>query len=118
MTEPTLTVEQQIHEAGPVVLTVTGELDHHTAPQLTQALKSAPLADGSPLVIDLSGLAYCDSTGITVLVTAYQRAEAAGSSFSLAGLSHDLRRVFQTVGLDQVFPLHSTLDDAFAALHR
>jgi anti-sigma B factor antagonist len=116
VTEPTLTVDQQIHEAGPVVLTVTGELDHHTAPQLTQALRNAPLAHDRPLVIDLSGLAYCDSTGITVLVTAYQRTEAAGTSFSLAGLSHDLHRVFQTVGLDQVFTFHPTLDDAFTAL--
>lgn len=116
MTEPTLTVEQQIHEAGPVVLTVTGELDHHTAPQLTQELQNAPLAHGSPLVIDLSGLIYCDSTGITVLVTAYHRTKSVGSSFSLAGLSDDLHRVFQTVGLDQVFTLHPTLDDAFTAL--
>ncbi|MEU1054178.1 STAS domain-containing protein [Streptomyces sp. NPDC005876] len=116
MTQPTLTVEQKIHEAGPVVLTVTGELDHHTAPQLSQALNHAPLADGSPLVIDLTGLAYCDSTGITVLVTAYHRAQSTGSSLSLAGLSHDLTRVFQTVGLDQVFTLHPTLDDALAAL--
>ncbi|MGC2998286.1 STAS domain-containing protein [Streptomyces sp. G35A] len=116
MTEPALTVEQQMHPAGPVVLTVTGELDHHTAPRLTEALEDVPLAPGTPLVIDLSGVAYCDSTGITVLVTAYHRAEAAGSSFSLAGLSHDLTRVFRTVGLDQVFTLHPTTDDALAAL--
>ncbi|MFJ8697008.1 STAS domain-containing protein [Streptomyces roseolilacinus] len=118
MTEPTLTVEKQIHEAGPVVLEVVGELDHHTAPQLTRALESVPLASGVPLVIDLSGVVYCDSTGITVLVTAYHRTEAAGCSLGLAGLSHDLTRVFQTVGLDQVFTFHPTVDDALAALRR
>ncbi|MFF8034719.1 MULTISPECIES: STAS domain-containing protein [unclassified Streptomyces] len=116
MTEPILTVEQQAHEAGPVVVTVTGELDHHTAPQLTQVLNSVSLGPGTPLVIDLCGLTYCDSTGITVLVTAYHRTEAAGCSFGLAGLSHDLTRVFQTVGLSQVFTFHPTVDDAFAAL--
>ncbi|MET9503687.1 STAS domain-containing protein [Streptomyces sp. NPDC006259] len=116
MTEPTLTVDQQIHGTGPVVLKVTGDLDHHTAPQLTQALEGVPLALGSALVIDLSGLTYCDSTGITVLVTAYHRTQAAGSSLSLAGLGHDLTRVFQTVGLDQVFTFHPTSDDALAAL--
>lgn len=116
MTEPTLTVVQQIHEAGPVLLQVTGELDHHTAPQLTQALESVPLDPGTLLVIDLSGVAYCDSTGITVLVTAYHRTQAAGCSLSLTGLSHDLTRVFQTVGLDQVFTFHPTVDDALAAV--
>ena len=118
MTESTLTVGQQIHESGPVLLKVTGELDHHTAPQLTQALEDVRLSPGAALVVDLSELTYCDSTGITVLVTAYQRAEAAGSSFSLAGLGHDLTRMFQTVGLDQVFALHPTIDAAVAAVRR
>ncbi|MGW0331725.1 STAS domain-containing protein [Streptomyces sp. NPDC003011] len=116
MTDPILTVDQQIHEAGPVLLKVAGELDHYTAPQLTQALDGVPLTPGTALVIDLSGLTYCDSTGITVLVTAYHRTEAAGCSLSLAGLDHNLTRVFQTVGLDQVFTLHPTTDDALAAL--
>ncbi|MEV6809383.1 STAS domain-containing protein [Streptomyces sp. NPDC017248] len=115
MTEPTLTVVQQLHEAGPVLLQVAGELDHHTAPRLTRALESAPLAPGTPLVIDLSGVEYCDSTGITVLVTAYHRCQAAGCPFSLTGLSDDLARVFRTVGLDQVFTFHPTVDDALAA---
>ncbi|MFF3966127.1 STAS domain-containing protein [Streptomyces griseorubiginosus] len=116
MTEPDLTVDQQIHEAGPVLLKVTGELDHHTAPRLTQALEDIHLSPGTALVVDLCDLTYCDSTGITVLVTAYQRAEAAGSSFSLAGLGRDLTRMFQTVGLDQVFALHPTTEAAVAAV--
>lgn len=116
MTEPALTVEQQMNPAGPVLLKVAGELDHHTAPQLTRALDDVPLADGPAVVIELSGLTYCDSTGITVFVTAYHRVQAAGGSLSLAGLNHDLTRVFQTVGLDQVFMLHPTADDALAAL--
>ncbi|MEU0945658.1 STAS domain-containing protein [Streptomyces canus] len=116
MTEPTLTVDQQDHEGGPVLLKVTGELDHHTSPRLTQALEGIPLSPGTAMVIDLSHLTYCDSTGITVLVAAYHRAEATGSSLSLAGLGHNLTHVFQTIGLDQAFTLHPTTDDALAAL--
>ncbi|AZM56882.1 anti-sigma factor antagonist [Streptomyces sp. WAC 01529] len=115
MTDRTLTVEQLIHEDGPVLLTATGELDHHTAPQLTRTLADAPLSPGAPLVIDLSGLTYCDSTGITVLVTTYHRARAAGSSLKLAGLSDSLTRVFQIVGLDQVLSLYPTTEAALAA---
>ncbi|HET9381575.1 MAG TPA: STAS domain-containing protein [Streptomyces sp.] len=116
MSEPLLTVVQQIHETGPVLLRVSGELDHHTAPQLTRALKSVPLVPGTPLVIDFTGVTYCDSTGITVLVTAFHRTEAAGCPFGVTGVSHDLTRVFQTVGLDQVFTFHPTVDDALTAL--
>jgi anti-sigma B factor antagonist len=116
VSEPILTVVQQIYGAGPIVLRVTGELDHHTAPQLTKALDSVPFTPGAHLVIDLGGVSYCDSTGITVLVTAYHRTEAAGCSLSLTGLSDYLTRVFQTVGLDQVFTVHPTVEDALAAL--
>jgi anti-sigma B factor antagonist len=114
--ESTLTVEQQQQENGPALLKVAGELDQHTAPDLTRVLENLSLTPGGALVMDLADLTYCDSTGITVLVTAYHRAQAAGCAFSLAGISHDLTRVFQTVGLDQIFTLHPTVDAAFAAL--
>ncbi|MFF8828599.1 STAS domain-containing protein [Streptomyces sp. NPDC015131] len=116
MTEPILTVDQQPHGAGRILLKVTGELDHHTAPRLSRELTSVPLAPDGALVLDLSGLTYCDSTGITVLVGAYHRTEAAGCPLALAGLSPDLTRVFHTVGLDQVFTFHPTADDALRAL--
>jgi anti-sigma B factor antagonist len=114
--ESTLTVEQQQQENGPALVKVAGELDQHTAPDLTRVLENLSLTPGGALVMDLTGLTYCDSTGITVLVTAYHRAQAAECAFSLAGISHDLTRVFQTVGLDQIFTLHPTVDAAFSAL--
>ncbi|KUH40381.1 MULTISPECIES: STAS domain-containing protein [Streptomyces] len=116
MTQPVLTVDQQIHRDGPVVLRVVGELDHHTAPRLTEALDGVPSSATRGLVIDLSGLTYCDSTGITVLVTTYHRAGAVGCPLVLSGLGDDLTRVFHTIGLDQVFTLRPTTDAAVAAL--
>ncbi|WP_299535880.1 STAS domain-containing protein [uncultured Streptomyces sp.] len=116
MSNQTLTVTARSHPAGPHVLTVTGELDYHTSTRLHQALDDVPLAPGTGLVIDLAGLTYCDSTGITLLVTAYQRAEAIGARFSLAATSPDLLRVFHIVGLDQVFSLQPTTEQAISAL--
>ncbi|MER5714120.1 STAS domain-containing protein [Streptomyces sp. NPDC002132] len=112
-----LTVTTRHDDPGPFVLQVSGELDHHTAPLLTRAVKDAPF-DASGVVIDLSGLTYCDSTGITVLVTAYQRSEATGSPLSLAGANPDQMRVFRVVGLDQVFTFHATVEEAAASLSR
>ncbi|WP_326750753.1 STAS domain-containing protein [Streptomyces hirsutus] len=119
MTEPEhlLTVTPLHTPAGPFVLEVTGELDHHSAPLLAQAVKEAPF-DSHGVIIDLSGLAYCDSTGITVLLTAYQRSQAAGSPLSFAGVHPDQMRVFQVVGLDQVFTFHATAQEAVSALQR
>jgi anti-sigma B factor antagonist len=109
VTDHPFTVTLDPSTSGPTVLRVAGELDHHTAPALTEVLDTVP---GGGLVIDLTDLAYCDSTGISVLVIAYQRAHATGSPFGLAGLSQELTRVFQVVGLYTVLPFHPTVDEA------
>ncbi|QMU73913.1 STAS domain-containing protein [Streptacidiphilus sp. P02-A3a] len=97
------------------MLTAVGELDHDTAPQLRATLDDVPFGPGSLLVVDLAQLTYCDSTGITVLVTAHQRADAAGGRVTLAGLNHGLNRVFEIVGLDQFFSIQPTTADAIRA---
>ncbi|MFF7329946.1 STAS domain-containing protein [Streptomyces sp. NPDC090306] len=115
MTDRTLTVTSQTRPDGATVLSAAGELDHHTAVQLRTAVDESPFGPVGT-VIDLAGLTYCDSTGITVLVTAYHRATSAGSPLALAGLSADLQRVFRIAGLDQVFTFYATADEAVAAL--
>ncbi len=67
------------------------------------------------MVLDLSGLTFCDSTGITVFVTAHRRSQAAGSSLGLAGVSPAQMRVLQMVGLDEVFTFHADVDEAVRA---
>ncbi|GLW09110.1 anti-sigma factor antagonist [Microtetraspora sp. NBRC 13810] len=104
------------HPTGPTVLTVAGELDFHTTPRLRATVEEIRLEAGSELVIDLSGLTYCDSTGIPVFVAAYHRAQAAGAALAFAGLNPDLTRVFGIVGLDQILSLHPTLEAAVAAV--
>jgi anti-sigma B factor antagonist len=111
-----LTVTRTPHPSGTTVLTVTGELDHHTASELTDTLRHTPFGPGSPVVIDLSELAYCDSTGITVFISAHNRANATDSRLLLTGLSPDLAHVFAIVGLDQVFTFRPTVEQALAAL--
>jgi anti-sigma B factor antagonist len=116
--ERALTFSRSHEPGGPVVLHVTGEVDHHTAPLLRGALAEiADISDGGVLV-DLSGLRYCDSTGITVLVTAHHRAVAAGSAFGITGLHPDLARVFEIVGIDRVIPLHPTAADPLSGPRR
>ncbi|CQR65722.1 STAS domain-containing protein [Streptomyces leeuwenhoekii] len=114
--EPLLTVDPRQDPSGPCVIEVAGELDHHTAHVLSEAVDAAPFGT-SAVIIDLSGVTYCDSTGITVLITAYRRAQATGSSLSLAGVNPDQMRVFSVVGLDQVFTFHPSVQAALSALH-
>ncbi|KOT42578.1 anti-sigma factor antagonist [Streptomyces caelestis] len=103
--------------SGPLVLEVRGELDHHTAHLLSRAVDDAAF-DDSGVVIDLTGLTYCDSTGITVLISAYQKSQATGAPLSLAGVNPDQMRVFSVVGLDQVFTFHPSTEAAVASLRK
>ncbi|AKL64297.1 MULTISPECIES: STAS domain-containing protein [Streptomyces] len=116
MTDRILTATRHTHSRGATVLVVVGELDHHTAPELKRVVESTPFSPGVPLLIDVSGLAYCDSTGITVFIGAYHRACEADAPMSMVGLNADLTNVFRIVGLDQLFTLQPTVEDALSAL--
>jgi anti-sigma B factor antagonist len=116
VTDRTLTATRQPHPAGGTVVAVVGELDHHNAQELTQTFNETPFDPGAPVVIDLTGLTYCDSTGITVLIGAHNRAKQAGARLILAGLNADLTRVFRIIGLDQLFSFQPTVEHAIDAL--
>ncbi|MBJ7005654.1 MULTISPECIES: STAS domain-containing protein [Streptomyces] len=94
------------HDAatGPV-LHVTGDLDYAQATALREQVEGLVLSPGQNLVIDLSGLEYCDSTGITVLLAARQRAHTAGADMALAAVPADTLRILTIVGLDQIFTI-------------
>jgi len=111
-----LTVSLQSPVSGPRLLVVTGDLDHHTTPRLRAALEEVEFGPGSGLVVDLSGLTFCDSTGIATLVAAHQRAADVGAALLLAGLHSDIARVFQIMGLDQLLSLYDSPEEAVRAL--
>ncbi|WAU83156.1 STAS domain-containing protein [Streptomyces sp. Qhu-G9] len=88
--------------AGPV-LQVVGELDHEQATALREEVERLVLSPGQHLVIDLSGLDFCDSTGISALLAARQRAQTAEAEVILAAVPANTLRILRIIGLDQVF---------------
>ncbi|GAA2495531.1 STAS domain-containing protein [Streptomyces gobitricini] len=96
------------------VLTPAGELDHHTAELLREPLDAALEQGRTRLVIDCSQLAFCDSTGLNVLLGARLKAEAAGGGVHLAGMQPVVARVFEITGAEAVFTVHDSLDAALA----
>jgi anti-sigma B factor antagonist len=91
---------------GEVVLTVTGEVDSLTAPDLRAAL-DAVLADPAcrRLVLDVSAVAFMSSAGLSVLVTTREDAHAREIDFRLAGLDGNraVRRPLELTGLVGLF---------------
>ncbi|MFF4585551.1 STAS domain-containing protein [Streptomyces sp. NPDC001388] len=89
---------------GPV-LEITGALDHATAPQLRELITTLTLGPGQRLVLDLAGMEFCDSSGITALIAARHHAHAAQADIALAAVPANTLRILRIVGLDQIFPL-------------
>ncbi|MFB7454232.1 STAS domain-containing protein [Streptomyces sp. NPDC057027] len=98
--------------AGSTLLTPVGELDHHTADLLRTPLDGALDGGRARLVVDCSGLEFCDSTGLNVLLGARLRADAAGGGVHLVAMRPPVARVFHITGAEAVFTVHETLATA------
>jgi anti-sigma B factor antagonist len=111
-----LAVTLQADPGGPYLITASGELDYHTGPRLRACLDDAPLAAGAVLVLVLSGITYCDSTGVAVLAHAYRRAEEAGATLALAGAAPAVFRLLSFTGLDRLVRSYDSVAGALHAL--
>ena len=99
-------------EGGRAVVSATGEVDVFTAPRLDDALTAAGRTD---VVVDLSGVDFLDSTGLSVLVKAQQTVQEAGGKLAVVVTAERVAKVFRITGLDQTLALHPTLDAALGA---
>ena len=82
-----------------VVLTIRGDLDVDTAPALREALDRALDRSRPRVVVDMSGLQFCDSTGLSAFVVGTKHAAAQGGWLRLAAPSDWVRGLFDTLGL-------------------
>ncbi|HEX2046955.1 MAG TPA: STAS domain-containing protein [Acidimicrobiales bacterium] len=82
------------------VVAVNGELDMATAPELSQSL--AGVLDQHPrrLTLELGGLEFIDSTGLTLLVRTSKELKEHEGALELAHPTPPVRRVLEIVGLD------------------
>ena len=97
------------------VVHVAGEVDVYTSPSLKAALADA-MSDGCPIVIaDLSKVPFIDSSGLGVLVGALRRVREAGGELRLVSEHEAVVKILRITGLDRVFPLYATLDQAMGA---
>ncbi|WP_030812085.1 STAS domain-containing protein [Streptomyces sp. NRRL F-2799] len=96
---------------GPV-LEIFGELDYFSAGELRDLIPTISLQPGQRLVLDLRGMEFCDSSGLSALIAAYHHAHAARADIALAAVPAHTLRTLRIVGLDQVFPVHPDSDTA------
>ncbi len=102
-------------EADRTVLEVAGEVDVYTGPTLRDRISDLLDGGAHDLVVDLGRVDFIDSTGLGVLVGALNRARELGGSLQLICTQERVLKLLRITGLDQVFTVRSSLDDALAA---
>jgi anti-sigma B factor antagonist len=113
-----VSVEVEKLDTPPVaIIRVQGELDFGTTPRLVEKLTGLP-EPGQSLIFELSGLEFCDSSGLGALIAAYKAAKAGGGRVHLAGVTPIVLTAIHVTSLDQLFPVHETLDAALAEVRK
>ncbi len=86
-----------------VVVTVGGEIDAHTSPQLRSCLlDQVSRGSGGTVLIDLTSVTFCDSTALGVLVGTHRRLQGEGRRLEIRAPSPSVRHLFEVSGLDHV----------------
>jgi anti-sigma B factor antagonist len=94
------------------VVAAIGELDLHTAPELDAALGQSTADKVDLLVVDLTGVDFMDSTGLSTIVTAVAAARGYGGDVRVVAATDKIRKVFTLTGVDQQVGLFGSLDEA------
>jgi len=109
-----------VHESdaeGVRLIEVFGELDLATAPRLCAALDAARIHRVKGVVVDLTGVDFCDSTGLRALLGASTELRVGGSRLAIACLpSGTVSRLFDVVGARESLRVFDTQRDALTSV--
>lgn len=106
----------RLSDAGLPVVAVSGEVDVYSAPALKDNLTELLQSGADTVIVDLSEVAFLDSTGLGALVEARAATTEKGGSLPLVCQHERILKLFTITGLDGVFAIHPTLDDAVRSL--
>jgi anti-sigma B factor antagonist len=97
---------------GALVVDVAGEIDVYTSPKLRERLVGLVNDGAMNLVVNLEDVEFIDSTGLGVLVGVLKRIRTRGGSLGLVCHQDALLRVFTITGLEKVFSIYASTDEA------
>jgi anti-sigma B factor antagonist len=95
-----LTIELEV-DAHATVLVLAGELDLETATELDRQLARIEESPATRVVIDLRGVTFMDSTGLSSIVRAHRAAESDGHTLQLRPGARQVQRLFELTGMNE-----------------
>ena len=97
-------LSRQADGDGNQIVSVRGELDIATAEQAYTFISDVIDAWPTPVSVDLSGLTFCDASGLSVLAKIARHAREAGRQLRLTAARPSLLKIMRITGLDRAFP--------------
>jgi len=96
------------------MIDLEGEVDVYTAPQLKQQIIN--LLDGGiyKVIVNLSAVEYLDSTALGVLIGGLKRLKERNGALDLVCPNPRIKRIFEITGLDRIFDIYATEQEAIA----
>lgn len=101
---------------GAVAVSIKGEIDMSSSPQVRERLTALFKKNRKAVIVDLSGVAYIDSSGIATLVEGLQWSHSSKNKFRLVGMTDAVKDVFEIARLLPVFETFATREDALREL--
>jgi anti-sigma B factor antagonist len=89
------------------VVALVGELDLHTAGELTTAVSGLLRQKVSRVEVDAGGLSFADSAGLRAVLMARAAAEEAGATFGVTVVSASVERLIEITGLSDLLVDHA-----------
>ena len=93
------------------VIMVSGELDLASSAALEEEIDRVAESGVTHVVIDLRDLEFMDSTGLSTLVKAHQRADDAGRQFGLVRGPQQVQRLLSLTGVDERLTVADTPEE-------
>jgi anti-sigma B factor antagonist len=98
------------------VISLAGEVDLYTAPEFKQQLLDVIGKGAKDVVVDFSDTTFIDSTTLGVLVGGVKRLRTNEGQLSLVCSDRNITKIFEITGLDRVFTIYGSRDEALAGM--
>jgi anti-sigma B factor antagonist len=98
------------------VISLAGEVDLYTAPEFKQQLLEVIAQGATDVIVDFSNTTFIDSTTLGVLVGGVKRLRENEGQLILVCSDRNITKIFEITGLDRVFSIYSTRDEAVGAI--
>ena len=97
------------------VISLAGEVDLYTAPEFKQQLLDVIGKGAKEVVVDFTNTTFIDSTTLGVLVGGVKRLRQNDGQLSLVCSDRNITKIFEITGLDRVFTIYATREEALGA---